>query len=286
VRTSTFELDGSIKSILAIFLCLLTVSSSAKETVTLSTGEWSPYISEQLEKSGLISQITTEAFAAKDIEVKLEFFPWERASQVARSGEREGVIALIHLPEREKVFLFSNPIYVGYYAFFHLKSFPFSWKTYRDLKDVTIASTIGFGGMGPEFLDAEKKGEIKVLRLTSDEQSFNMLMAKRAELIPSDIEVGYVLARKLFGKEASLFTHDPYYIHRSEYCLVVSKKIKNGQEIIDKFNEGLAMIRKSGRYDEILRSWYGKPVYKDALPAEYLKQRESELKKPKRGARH
>lgn len=243
-----------------------------KEVVRLSTGEWSPYISESLEHKGILAQIATEAFALKGMDVTLDFFPWGRATQLSKTGEWDGTLAFVRLVEREPFYLFSDIVYTGHYAFFHLKSQDFKWKDYSDLKNVLIASTIGFGGMGDEFIKAEKNGTIKVLRLGSDTQSFNMMMAKRAEAVPSDVEVGYVLARKLYGRNANLITHNSNYILKSDYRLAISKKSKNPQALLEKFNDGLAQLRKSGRYDEILRSWYEKPIYKDAVPAEYLRQ--------------
>ena len=58
----------------------------------------------------------------------------------------------------------------------------------------------------------------------------------------------------------------------SDYRLAISKKVKNSRVLIDKFNEGLARLRKSGRYGEIIKSWYGRPIYKDAVPPDYLRQ--------------
>ena len=177
------------------FVLFLTLQSTtfAKEVVRISTGEWAPYISESEPSKGILAQITVEAFALKGVTVDLEFFPWGRATHLSKTGERDGTIALVRLTEREPFYLFSESLYVGHYAFFHLKSVDFKWKEYSDLKNMTIASTIGFGGMGEEFMQAEKEGLIKVLRLSSDAQSFNMLLAKRADAVPSDVEVGYVL---------------------------------------------------------------------------------------------
>lgn len=260
-----------LAQLLFLLLSLLVRTAFSNEVVRISTGEWPPFISDHLENKGIIAHITKEAFALKGVEVQFGFFPWGRATQLSKSGEWDGTIAFVRLKEREPFYLFSDPIYVGHYAFFHLNSIPFSWETFADLKDKLLASTIGFGGMGDGFLDAEKKGVIRVLRLSSDTQSFNMLMAERAAAVPSDIEVGYVLAKKLYGEKAKLITHNDHYINRAEYCLVISKKIKHGQDLIDKFNKGLAQLRKSGRYQEILKTWYEKPIYKDALPSEYLK---------------
>ncbi|XGC81906.1 substrate-binding periplasmic protein [Bdellovibrio bacteriovorus] len=260
-----------LAQLLFLLLILFGQTAFSNEVVRISTGEWSPFISEHLENKGILAHITKEAFAVKGVDVQYGFFPWARATQFSKTGEWDGTIAFVRLKEREPFYLFSDPIYVGHYAFFHLKSTPFSWNDYADLKDKLIASTIGFGGMGDRFIEAEKKGVIKVLRLLSDVQSFNMLMAKRAAAVPSDVEVGYVLAKKLYGEKANLITHNDHYIHRAEYHLVISKKIKHGQDLINKFNKGLAQLRKSGRYQEILKSWYEKPIYKDAVPREYLK---------------
>lgn len=254
--------------ILVLFL-LCAPFAFANEVVRISTGEWAPYISESIEHKGLLAQITTEAFAQKGITVGLHFFPWARATELSKSGEFQGTIAFAKIKDREPFYLFSAPLYVGRYALFHLKSRPLLWTTYADLKDVQMAATRGFGGMGDEFIKAERDGVIKVVRLTSDVQSFNMLLAGRVSAVPSDLEVGYVLLNKLYGKDAQLFTHSPHLIRSSEYRLVISKKVKDGARLIEAFNEGLKALQMSGRYDEILRSWYSGERYK-AVPAQFL----------------
>lgn len=262
----------AILFVVSFGICFYAQAAKRMEIVTLSTGEWAPFISSSLENNGLIAQIAKEAFAYSETPMDLQFFPWARAAELSKNGDRNGTIAFVRLPEREKVYYYSEPIYTGYYAFFHLKSSPLKWRDFSDLKDITIATTRGYGGMGDKFITAEEKGVIKVLRLTSDTQSFAMLMSERVQAVPSDIEVGYVYLRKLYGAETNKFTHHPRMINRAEYCLVISKKIKNGPEIIARFNAGLKHLHKSGRYKEILRSWYQKPIYKDSIPPAYMKE--------------
>ncbi|WP_374073661.1 substrate-binding periplasmic protein [Bdellovibrio bacteriovorus] len=255
-----------------VLILFIHASAFSKETVRLSTGEWPPFISESLDDNGLIAHLTREAFANVGIDIKLGFFPWVRTSELSKSGEWDGTIAFVRLKEREKVYLYSDVLYTGQYVFFHLKSYPLQWTDYPDLKNVKIATTRGYGGMGDKFIQAEKDGTIKVLRLTSDTQSFHMLLTHRVQAVPSDLEVGYVYLHRLYGKEAEKFTHHPRAIHKSEYHLVISKKIKNGPHLIEKFNEGLRQLHKSGRYKEILKAWYNKPIYRESVPASYLTQ--------------
>lgn len=259
-----------MKALLIISLLVFTQSAFSKNVVRIAAGEWPPYISNSLEHKGLIAQIATEAFALRGVELQIGFFPWARTSELSKLGEWDGALAYARIKEREQYYLFTDPIYVGQYVFFHLKSHPFTWTQYSDLKNIPMASTRGFGGMGDKFLQAERDGVIKVERLTSDEQSFNMLRTGRVRAVPSDLDVGYVLLRKLYGKDAQLFTHNPLPIQISEYHVVISKKVKDPQKIVDTFNEGLKQLRRSGRYREIIKSWYAKPLFKDAVPAQFL----------------
>lgn len=259
-----------MRAVLLLSFLLCSQFAFGKNTIRLTTGEWPPYISSSLENYGLLVQIAKESFALKNATVEIGFFPWARANELSKTGEWDGTLAYARVVEREKYYLFSDPIYVGHYVFFHLKNNPLTWSQFSDLKNVSLATTRGFAGMGDKFLEAEKNGVLKVERLTSDVQSFNMLRTKRVQAVPSDLEVGYVLLQKIYGKDVQLFTHNPLPIQISEYHLAISRKTKNSQQLIDTFNEGLKQLRRSGRYNEIVKTWYNKPVYREAVPAQFL----------------
>lgn len=254
---------------LSLLTAVLTFSQMtwALDKVRITSGEWSPYMSLSLEHNGLIAQIAREAFEVQGVKVQISFFPWARTQELSKSGEWDATLAFTKTKLREPFYIFSDPIYTGHYVFFHRKEWTFQWNNYSDLSKYMMASTRGFGGMGQSFLDAEESGLIHVLRNTNDIQSFMMLQSRRVQLVPSDLEVGYVLLHDIFGKKAvNEFSHNPTQIRISDYCLAISKKSKKAQEILETFNAGLAKLRKSGRYAEILKSWYAKPIYKDAMP--------------------
>lgn len=275
-----FLIKPNLSSVLLALTVLLSaehvVAADKKPVVQISTGEWSPYVSKTLPEQGLLVDITRTAFAAVGYDISLDFYPWARATQLSASGEKDGTIALARLKEREPLFLFSETIYEGRYVLFHLKSRPFQWSTYSDLKSVSMASTLGFGGMGDEFLENERKKVIQVTRYTSDTQSFHMLRAGRIQAVPSDLEVGYVNLRKIFGSDVALFGHNSKPIHVAPYHLVISKKIKNGPRLIEDFNRGLKAIKASGQYDAILNKWKNSPTYTEAVPASYRRPAKAE----------
>lgn len=260
---------GKVKQVVLVFLfiCIsLNSNISAKEKVRLTTGEWSPYISEKLENKGIFAQITIEAFASQNIEVELGFFPWQRVYQLSKTGLWDGTIAYAKTKEREKYYIYSDPVYTGQYALFHLKRYPLKWEKYSDLHDIKIAATRGFGGMGQEFLEAEEAKVINVERLASDEQSFNMLLLNRVQAVASDVEVGEELINKLFGPEkAKLFTHSERLIQMSKYHLVLSKRLKKSDELMKKFNTGLNILKQSGRYNQIINEFNQRKIYRGSV---------------------
>lgn len=257
---------------IAMLVCLtLSFDISAREKIRLTTGEWAPYTSESLDNKGLFAQITIEAFATQDVEVQLGFFPWQRVYQLSRTGEWDGTIAYAKTAERDQYYIYSEPVYTGNYVLFHLKGHPLKWQKYTDLAEIKIAATRGFGGMGQEFLEAEAKKVINVDRLASDDQSFNMLMLNRVQAVASDLEVGYVLINKLFGPDKSAqITYSSRIIQQSKYHLVLAKNLKKNEELMKKFNTGLALLKQSGRYNQILGEFYQRKFYKASMPAKFM----------------
>ena len=114
------------------------------ETVRLTNGEWPPYLSEKSYKYGLYSHIVEEAFKIMGIKVEYGFFPWKRSFKLAENGDWDGSTVWAYSPEREKKFLFSEPIGHGCHVFFHLKDFKFDWQTEDDLQGIKIGGTIGY----------------------------------------------------------------------------------------------------------------------------------------------
>lgn len=244
---------------LILFLFLFIQTSYAKEKIRLTTGEWAPYISESSAHKGLFSQITTEAFASQGIEVEYGFFPWQRVFQLSRDGEWDGTIAYAKTALREKIYHYSDPLYTGKYVFFNLKTHPFKWKSYEDLKGIKIGATRGFGGMGQAFITAEENKVIDVERLADDTLSFNMLLLNRVQAVASDLDVGYALINKIFDeKNRKLFTHNEKLIQNAKYHLVMPKSQIKSEHLIKKFNQGLALLKKTGRYEVLINEFTAK----------------------------
>lgn len=57
-----------------------------RETITLTNGEWAPYLSESFKYGGFLSRVCSEAFALEGVDVEYEYLPWKRAYESARAA--------------------------------------------------------------------------------------------------------------------------------------------------------------------------------------------------------
>ena len=54
------------------------------------------------------------------------------------------------------------------------------------------------------------------------------------------------------AEEAELLTHNPKAIFEEPLFLILSKKVPGNEQVRDRFNKGLRMLKESGRYDQMI----------------------------------
>jgi polar amino acid transport system substrate-binding protein len=236
--------------LITTLLLMFTSSGMTGETVKLTNGEWPPYLSKDLKHCGVASHIVESAFKNMGITVKYGFFPWKRAYILAERGEWDGSVVWTPTDDREKAFYFSEPVAIDTTVFFHLKSKPFDWKNYSDLKNLRIGATLSYD-YGELFAKNEKAKTINVDRAVKDEVGFKKLLVKRLDIFACNLDVGYSLIHKLYPIEtASLFTNHPKPVKEAPLVLLLSKKLNKNKQLMETFNNGLKELKSSGQYDE------------------------------------
>jgi polar amino acid transport system substrate-binding protein len=230
-----------------------TVTIPAKSSaIRITNGEWAPFMSETLPNYGFGSRIVTEAFALEGVEIEYGFFPWARALEIAKTGEWDGSIGWSRSEERDKQFYISDTLFIARNLFFYLKEQPFEWQSYEDLKGMTIGANIGYS-YGEAFEKAEKDGLIKVERVPTEEDLLKMLLAKHLQVVMVSEYVGYYLLKTKFTVEegAKVAAHSKS-TRDSEKSLLLSKQVPKNEMRITVFNQGLAKLKTSGKYDQYL----------------------------------
>jgi polar amino acid transport system substrate-binding protein len=236
----------------------LAVSSGAgalaqtQDTIRLTNGEWPPFLSEHAPHYGFASHIITEAFALVGVEVGYGFFPWKRSYKLAKEGKWDGSAIWWDNEERRELFYFTDPVGSTKEAFFHLKTKAFDWTTYEDLRELRIGGTHPYD-YGKAFNQAEAAGIIQTERAPNDETSLKKMLKGRIDVFPGDVMVTYEQIRKTFSdEEAALFTHHPKPIAERPVYLLLSKMVPGNEQMLGRFNEGLRMLKESGRWDQII----------------------------------
>jgi polar amino acid transport system substrate-binding protein len=238
------------RCILAAALLLPSAALHAAEVITLSNGEWRPYLSQRLPHGGVVSRIVSEAFASQGVTVKFVFRPWKRAYIEALQGDVHGSVVWgpgTDGARRAQDFLLSDTVLEGQTVFFHLRSVPFDWQHYADLRKVRIGGTAGY------IYDFENLPGIQIDRAANDEIGFRKLLAGRFDIFPSDLHGGRAVLTEHFSQaEASQIIAHPTPYSVTQYHLLLSKKIAANGRYLQLFNRGLKQLRESGKYAQYM----------------------------------
>ncbi|WDE09719.1 substrate-binding periplasmic protein [Thalassomonas haliotis] len=241
-----------LKKLYPVFYLLIgaiaTAKGFAQEIIRIASGEFPPYYSERYPDHGETLNLVTQAFAQMNIKVEYGFFPWSRSYQLAKETDWDASCCWSRMPEREKDFHYSDVVRLTRVVFFHLKSYPFDWSVYEDLTGTRIGTTIRYS-YGKALDAASRSGTLQIEQAPSDEINFRKLINGRIQVFPIDRDAGYqVLSDKFAPEQVQLVTHHDKKLVLYRSSLVVSRKNKHSQYILDIFHQGLKRLRASGKY--------------------------------------
>jgi len=244
-----------MKSFLLIVICTLITSNSyaALKTLKITTGDWPPFCSENGNNSTAL-KIITEAFTLKGVKVEYIFLPWKRAYlTVVNDSEYDASAIWRKTDERLNDCYFSDVVINQTTFFFYLKSEPFKWNKYSDLKGIKIGTTIGYS-YGDDFDRLKSNKFLMVEETSTDIQNFMKLLNRRIRLFPVEKNVGkFILNNSFTPEQIKMINVDSKPLTISPCYLIIPKRTGlKGLEIIRIFNSGLSDLKKSGRYKTLI----------------------------------
>lgn len=243
---------------LVICLFLFSHTASAGKTINISTGEFTPWTSQELKHGGFTNHVISEAFGLEGYDVKFTYYPWKRTFEAAKDGkEFQASSYWYKSEERARHYHYSDALQTDSTVFFHLKRNPLNdWETLDDLHEVRIGATRGYT-YTPEFWSGLETGQLNIQVANSDEVNFNKLVNGRIDIFPAERVLGQQLIYQLYGsKVADSVTFNAKPLVAPTGHLLVSRKLDNGEALVSSFNNGLEALRESGRYDELLQNLY------------------------------
>ena len=244
-----------------LFLFAAMIHPAAAETtppppasIKVAIGDWPPYFGENLPGYGIASKLITEAFAVSGIKVTYVFFPWNRSLDQARNGWIEATGGWSDVDNRRADFYFSKLLITSNFVLYYPKDRPLICQSIKDLYGHKIGATFGYH-YGDEFERAEKDKKIRVIRTATDQINLQNLALGRIDGFVLDEIVGnYMLANDLPATDAAKIATSSFSVNTDPLHLLVSRKIKNGEELIRLFDKGLDSIHKDGTYDRIVKA--------------------------------
>jgi polar amino acid transport system substrate-binding protein len=224
----------------------------ARDSVNVTTGEWPPFISEALPGNGPVLQAVTEAFAARGMDAEVAFNPWNRSLVLAKEGRADATAVWGPAESRRADFLFSDSVLESPLSFFHLKDRDFDWQSYEDLRGLRVGVTLG-NKYTTAFHEAEQEGVFQTFKSSSEKLGLRALFAGRLDVFVVNRDAGYRIARAHHPERFAELTHHAKPLRVSTYHLLVSRKLKDAQALVDRFNKGLRELKAKGRIDELYK---------------------------------
>lgn len=245
------RLCTSIVSILSfLFLFSYSASLRAQDKITISVGEWPPYISQDQRHNGIISHLISDIFTEMGIDASFQFLPWTRAYDETKKGRYEATAIWMEKAERKIDFFYSNPVLIEQFVFFYSKGLMFNWEGINDLKKFTLGGIYGYSyGSELDKIISEQTAEIETMN--RPKQGFKMLLKGRIEVFPLEINVGKSILKKTFSDEErkKITYHDKAFLNNSSF-LLFPKSLAGSKDLSEMFNQHLQRFKDTGQYNE------------------------------------
>lgn len=227
-----------------LFLGLLTASTAGHaddRTVRLTSLDWPPYTGSELPDGGASVVVARAAFEAMGYELEVSFYPWNRAVNLARDGERyHGYFPEYYASSIEAEFHFSDAMGSGPLGLAEQADNPFEWDSIEDLHGLRIGVVSGY--VNTDAFDAAvAAGDIQGMEAPADSNNLRMLQAGRLQMTVIDQNVmNYLLATELPDAADSL-SFNPRLLEDKSLHICFSRT-ERGEELVEIFNQGLEKI--------------------------------------------
>ncbi|MBL3593852.1 MAG: transporter substrate-binding domain-containing protein [Synergistaceae bacterium] len=189
-----------------------------------------------------------------DLDVDLRLGPWFQVRTDLEEGRLDFLTGMFHSPERARHVDFTTPFLTVRHAIFTRRGSSISGVEDLAGREILVEEL----DVMHEFLLAQPF-EATVIPVKGAEEMLRILASGRHDAaLLGRVQGLYLIERH--GLSNLVEVGEPFLPR--DYCLAVPK---GHDELRDLLNEGLAILRATGRYDEIYRKWFG-PYERRASP--------------------
>lgn len=242
--------------LLGLLLGLPLVDCRAQQLVIGAEDDWAPYSSNiDGQARGFAVDVVREAYAAAGVNVAFRVLPYVRCMAMARLGEIAGCFDAVpnHLIA-ERYLWPDKPLFSTRMNVYALAGSAEHGLHARDFEGKTVGVTRDYE-YGDEF-DLNQKIVREVG--TKNEQGFRKLLAGRMQYMAAEERI----AKALFVRYPAQFCgkfKEVGTVATPGLYIAFSKHDPAAAGHLRKFNEGFALLHKSGRYKGLEARWFAAP---------------------------
>jgi len=240
-----------------VVLLLITGSSQADEqtSLRLSCIDFPPYKIAPNEaggdgaplKPGMDVEIIKAAFAGSSLQPQFDFMPFKRAIELAARGDYAGICGCSRSAEREKSFLFSQPVNrVSLGLFASTKEELDGVHSIADLAGRQVIMVNGY------VLEKELRAAGANLSLVPDDHQAAVMLDHRPHFILAGFRQPIEYHRERAGLTQPLFFRE---LSSGPNFLCLSRAYPDAERAMAVFNEGLKRVNEDGSYAAILDAY-------------------------------
>lgn len=228
---------------------LLVMQPVSAQTLRLAGDAWAPYADTSLINGGLATDLIRTALARAGFTTEYEQVPWARGILGLSDGRYDILIDAWYSEERTRIGQFSQPFLVNRLCFLKRKDSPISYAKLADLYAYPVAVVRGYA-YSAQF---DNDPNLKKVPVHSFSMSLRMLAAGRVQLaVEDEFAARFALSREPQElRDRVDFLTVP--LSENNLHILVSLKIPNHAEIVDKFDREIVAMKADGTYERLFR---------------------------------
>jgi polar amino acid transport system substrate-binding protein len=239
---------------LVVYLLLSLCCCAQAENLRLVTGDgYAPFTGRELPAGGLLTQVVHAALERAGVDSTLEWQPWNRAYLKTLRGDYDATFPYVRTLEREQDYLYSAPLLMLEDHIFSRTDDPIEQATAHTMQG--RRACIPLGWQPPSVIQALLDQNVMSRHSPIGLKECALLVViGRDDFFVADRRLGETALQLLDGRQQQV-SRSHKMISSSSLHLIVPRNNPRGAAIIEVFNEGLASLRLSGGYQQVLESY-------------------------------
>ncbi len=240
----------TISFFITIILLTHCMRAAKAESFRIVTCSYPPFeYQENGEQKGLDIAILNLIEKRRNINLNINFLPWNRALLETKSGRADAIFSLVINDERKKFIEYTNvPLYRNEAKLFSAKHLQANITKLEDLKGYTVGleagNTYGKNFDNTSFFLKDLAANQKIM--------IDKFHARRTDFIITAEPVGKYLLKK---KGITKYKIHPFVV-TTEVCHIgVSKRSKKAKKLLKILNEELLKMDKSGELKRLRKKY-------------------------------